>query len=278
MKGRRNLELYIFSSKCAPGSTQRIQVTFDLMQFETNLDRKAMVNDIDKYIREYLQWEKFDIRLFTNDNKEILITQDENYMVQFLVLDFMNFMLIEYQRTGNFEIEKDALSPEEAGLRQVLPQGVQLPHIKIKNRDNSEKNEREGNLNNTRQIKNKSKEAKSYKWQSNPDKELPELYNKMKGVYVDADTTLEQFTAIFTGQPTKSITLVKWIGQKNLLPYFIEVSFKLKKLSGITNKWATCKLCFNGVDNLSQSRDLYLNNKKGLPRNSHQIDELFKTL
>lgn len=65
----------------------------------------------------------------------------------------------------------------------------------------------------------------SYQWQTNPDIELPELYSLMIGKYklIAPDTTLEQFTATFTGQPTEFIIPIKW-HQENAseLLYFIE--------------------------------------------------------
>ena len=52
----------------------------------------------------------------------------------------------------------------------------------------------------------------SYVWQNNPDKELPELYRLMIDKYklIAPETTLEQFKAVFTGQPIESINPIKW--------------------------------------------------------------------
>jgi hypothetical protein len=64
----------------------------------------------------------------------------------------------------------------------------------------------------------------SYQWQTNPDKELPELYSLMISKYklIASETTLEQFIAAFTGQSIESITPIKW-HQENAseLLYFI---------------------------------------------------------
>lgn len=69
------------------------------------------------------------------------------------------------------------------------------------------------------------KKKTSYIWQSNPNKELPELFRLMIDKYklIASDTTLEQFTATFTGQTIESIIPIKW-HQDNAseLLYFIQ--------------------------------------------------------
>lgn len=71
----------------------------------------------------------------------------------------------------------------------------------------------------------KQQKKTTYQWQNDPDKELPELYTLMIDKYrlIAPDTTLEQFRAIFTGQPAESIISVKW-HQDNAseLLYFID--------------------------------------------------------
>ena len=65
----------------------------------------------------------------------------------------------------------------------------------------------------------------SYVWQNNPDKELPELYTLMIDNYklIASGTTLEQFKAIFTGQPIESVNPIKWHqGNASELLYFID--------------------------------------------------------
>lgn len=124
MQGRRNLERYIFASKKPPGSSQMIQLSFDLMEFDTDLARKVMVNEIDKYIRSYQQWQEFDVKLMDAEGKATFFTNKEDYLTAFIPLDFTNILLIEYKRTGNFEIELDELSPEEIGFLQVYPHGI----------------------------------------------------------------------------------------------------------------------------------------------------------
>lgn len=70
----------------------------------------------------------------------------------------------------------------------------------------------------------KQQKKTSYVWQSNPDNELPELYSLMIDKYklIAPETTLEQFTAIFTGRPIDEIEPIRW-HQENAseLVYFI---------------------------------------------------------
>ncbi|MBK9255699.1 MAG: hypothetical protein IPM42_09455 [Saprospiraceae bacterium] len=62
-----------------------------------------------------------------------------------------------------------------------------------------------------RKPKPKGKQI-SYVWQTNPDKEIPELYSLMKDTYklIDPQTNLKQFTAVFTGQDIENINPIKW--------------------------------------------------------------------
>jgi hypothetical protein len=58
----------------------------------------------------------------------------------------------------------------------------------------------------------KPPDVKTYQWQNNPDKELPEFYSLMIDKYklIASDTTLEQFKDIFTGQPIEIINPITW--------------------------------------------------------------------
>ena len=88
-----------------------------------------------------------------------------------------------------------------------------------------------------RPAKKLSKQQKktSYVWQSNPDKELPELYSLMIKKYklIAPETTYEQFKAVFTGQAIESIEPIKW-HQDNAseLLYFIG---RLEQLNNIVH-------------------------------------------
>jgi hypothetical protein len=80
-------------------------------------------------------------------------------------------------------------------------------------------------LNSTKGKLPKQQKKTSYVWQNNPDSELPELYSLMIKEYklIAAETTYEQFKAVFTGQPIDSINPMKW-HQDNAseLLYFID--------------------------------------------------------
>jgi len=81
----------------------------------------------------------------------------------------------------------------------------------------------------------KQQQKTSYVWQSNPDKELPELYKLMIDKYklIAPETTYEQFKAVFTGQAIESINPIKW-HQDNAseLLYFID---RLQKTNNIVH-------------------------------------------
>lgn len=89
-----------------------------------------------------------------------------------------------------------------------------------------------------KQIQKPPKEQKktSYVWQSNPDKELPELYNLMLNKYklIAPETTYEQFKAVFTGQPIdEGFEPIKWHDDNaSELLYFIG---KLEQLNNIAH-------------------------------------------
>ena len=94
----------------------------------------------------------------------------------------------------------------------------------------------------------KQQKKTSYVWQGNPDKELPELYSLMLNKYklIAPETTLEQFKAVFTGQPIESINPIKW-HQENAseLLYFID---RLQQTNNIVHTKRTdyqkLKACF----------------------------------
>jgi len=100
-------------------------------------------------------------------------------------------------------------------------------------------------------IPNK-KAAISYIWQTNPDKELPELYKLMKSEYnlIAPETTLEQFKDIFTGKPIESINPIKW-HQDNAceLLYFNEAINK--NVNSVWTKYQRMESCFVKPDGKS---------------------------
>jgi hypothetical protein len=103
-------------------------------------------------------------------------------------------------------------------------------------------------------IIKKQQTKTSYKWNSNPDTELPELYNLMINKYklIASETTYEQFKAVFTGQPLdETFKAVNW-HQSNAseLLYFI---LKLQELNNIEHNpkrtdYSILSLCFVGPD------------------------------
>ncbi|MBK8622689.1 MAG: hypothetical protein IPN79_13270 [Saprospiraceae bacterium] len=95
-----------------------------------------------------------------------------------------------------------------------------------------------------------NKKLTSYKWQNNPNEELPELYKLMKDTYklIDPETNLKQFTAIFTGQPIdENLKPIKW-HQDNAseLLYFIDRLEKLNNIAHNPNRadYEKLKACF----------------------------------
>lgn len=123
----------------------------------------------------------------------------------------------------------------------------------------------------------------SFQWRSNPETELPILYGKMKGVLIAQETTLEQFTAIFTGQPIESIEPVEWIETTVLLAYFIDCLTGSEKISKNKDYWVIGASCFMRIDrnltnrHLITARNNYMSNHTGYgkPRNYDLIDSLF---
>ena len=65
----------------------------------------------------------------------------------------------------------------------------------------------------------------SYVWQNNPDKELPEFYNRMVNEVklIASETSYKQFQAVFTGQPIdESFEPIRWHqNNSSELLYFI---------------------------------------------------------
>ena len=131
----------------------------------------------------------------------------------------------------------------------------------------------------------KQKNRTTYQWQNNADKELPELYRLMINEYklIASDTTLEQFTAIFTRQSIDNIKPIKW-HQNNAteLLYFI---IRLEQLNNIVHNpkradYTKLKACFVDPDgqefkakwkSLKTHIEINLSTKK-----QNAIDELVK--
>ena len=131
----------------------------------------------------------------------------------------------------------------------------------------------------------KQQKRTTYQWQNNADKELPELYNLMINEYklIASDTTLEQFTAIFTRQSIDNIKPIKW-HQNNAteLLYFI---IRLEQLNNIVHNpkradYTKLKACFvdpDGQEFKAKWKSLKTHIEINLsPEKQNAIDELVK--
>lgn len=129
------------------------------------------------------------------------------------------------------------------------------------------------------------KQLVSYTWLGKPDAELPVLYQRLiDKKLIHPDTTLEQFNAVFTAKPLKTIVPIKWDkgnGAKGLLAYFID-SIYPNKIHFNTDHWSVADKCFTNGGNLAQSKLNYSGNTnkkhRGKPKNYHAIDEVLKGL
>ena len=126
----------------------------------------------------------------------------------------------------------------------------------------------------------KQKNRTTYQWQGNTNKELPELYSLMINEYklIASGTTLEQFTAIFTGQPTKNIKPIKWLNSNRLLAYFLDCAFSGQNWQSIAGNG---KLFHNKTKSLT-ANDLSVAKKGyvdfGQPKDYEKIDLILKTI
>ena len=126
----------------------------------------------------------------------------------------------------------------------------------------------------------KQQKRTTYQWQGNADKELPELYSLMinKHSLIASDTTLEQFTAIFTGQPIKNIKPIKWLNSNRLLAYFLDCAFSgqaWQSIAGNGKLFYNKTKCLNAND-LSVAKKGYVD--YGQPKGYEKIDLILKTI
>ena len=96
-----------------------------------------------------------------------------------------------------------------------------------------------------KQTENKPQAILSFQWNSKPDEDLPELYAVMRDTYslIDQSTTLEQFKAVFTGQPIESITPIKWHSENasELLYFNNSIEYLVDT---VKSKYKRMVLCF----------------------------------
>lgn len=120
----------------------------------------------------------------------------------------------------------------------------------------------------------------TYKWHGNFEEETTVLYNHLLDMCISKETTLPEFKQVFSGVALEKVQPIKWIANKNLLAYFIDSLYSKNKLRFTINpeKWKIAKNCFTNASNLSQSNDLYKNNKIGLPKDHKLIDDILINL
>jgi hypothetical protein len=124
----------------------------------------------------------------------------------------------------------------------------------------------------------------SYKWLSNPNVELPELYKRLiSKQLIHPDNTLDELKTIFTAKPLSAIKQpFSWIGGKGLLAYFIDSIYSSGKIPIDTDFWRIAEQCFLNANNLAQSRVNYMGNKSNKhphkPKNYLLVDEVLKGL
>lgn len=125
----------------------------------------------------------------------------------------------------------------------------------------------------------KQQKKTTYQWQSNPDKEIPKLYSLMIDEYklIAPETTYEQFTVIFTGQPIDTINPIKW-HQDNAseLLYFNEaIKSKVNSVWHIYKRMAACFVKPDGKPFLASFKELKQNLNINLSSDKQgTIDEL----
>ncbi|MDH5414484.1 MAG: hypothetical protein OEW87_10130 [Flavobacteriaceae bacterium] len=127
--------------------------------------------------------------------------------------------------------------------------------------------------------KKETRQKQTYQWQGDAEKDLPKLYIKMNGRFIDERTTLEQFKAIFTGQPieSESIKPVKWIASNRLLAYFLDQVCIERNWQAIAENG---KLFLKKDGDPLTANDLAValsdSKKFGKPKGYEEIDEIVK--
>jgi hypothetical protein len=129
---------------------------------------------------------------------------------------------------------------------------------------------------------NPNKIIKSYVWQTNPDKELPELYRLMIDKYklIASETTYEQFKAVFTGQIIDdSFEPIRWHQDKaSELLYFNEaIKNKVNNVWHIYKRLTACFVKPDGKPFKAEWKSLKTNIGINLSSDKQKpIDELVK--
>jgi len=93
------------------------------------------------------------------------------------------------------------------------------------------------------------------------------------------ESTLEQFTAIFSGADTENTFPIKWLSSNRLLSYFLSHTFENQDWQSIAG---TRKLFLNArnkhltANDLSVAKNEYENN--GSPKGYQKIDSILKEI
>jgi hypothetical protein len=242
----------------------------ELYSKNTDFTERLVTNQFITFLKQRLKEVDFDIEEDLDNAKTITDIFDRLHWWESRLSDYQRLVV---RKNGNINIEINFSSLYsnygDAARHQI--ESIES-HIKQKNQVSKE----------TKSRPPKQKNAISYQWQGNAEKELPELYKRLCNAKCidDNQVDLKAFTAIFTGQPTETIKPIIWCIQKNLLPYFIDGLMTKSKISKLLQNdiWAIAKLCFIDANNLSQLKDLYTNNNNSKPKNHKLIDDILNTL
>jgi len=123
--------------------------------------------------------------------------------------------------------------------------------------------------------------AASYNWVNNAETEIPKLFNLLRDKHklIAPETSLEQFTATFTGVDIENSIPVKWLSTNRLLAYFLSHTFEGQDWQSIAG---TRRLFLNSknkpltANDLSVAKNEYENN--GSPKGHEKIDSILKEI
>jgi hypothetical protein len=109
---------------------------------------------------------------------------------------------------------------------------------------------------------------------------LKKAYDYLKVYnFIDDKTTLEQFKAVFTGQPIETIQPIKWIETTTLLAYFLDnadIKQNYQSIVGKTGLFISKKDNPISASNLAASLSNF--NKYGKPKGHEKIDKLLNDI
>lgn len=103
---KRDIEILIFSTKHPEGSSQWIEITFDLSIAGTDFARKCQVNEFEKYIQEVQQWNIYDVEISDFEGNSVTWNWSK-YLSEIIKVDLTKYMQIKYIHTGKYEIILD---------------------------------------------------------------------------------------------------------------------------------------------------------------------------